>query len=238
MKVDQQSLIFIQNVVKTAQLVKIESVIIEPNRIRAIDEDSTVLILHETNVPPMPFGSIGLNRLDVFSSRFEIAKSFDNVEVDALVEDSDSPFARALTMKGKGIKVDYRCANPATIAAPKVFRDTARYSVKMTPDAVLLMQKAQGAMGSDDVAIIGNKDGVFIEVSDINSDKLTFKFADTFEIVEEDNEDTPANFSHKYPIKMVTTLFKLNPSCTVQITTKGAMKIVVNQLDVIVIPRS
>lgn len=239
MKVDQHSLAYIQNVVNTAELVKISNIIVEPGKVRAIDEDRTVVLFQDKDVPDMPFGSIGLNRIDVFSSRFNIAKSFDGFEIDATVEDSnpEAPFARALTMKGKKMKVDYRCANPATIQAPKVLNDTLKHRVRMSPEAVLLMQKGASAMGSDEITLIGTKDGVTMEISDINSDKLAFSFADVVEnIVEGDGE--PANFIHKYPIKTVTTLFKTNPDGYFYLTSRGMLKIVVNNLDVLVIPRT
>lgn len=239
MKVDQQSLAYIQNVVTTAELVKIGSIIIEPGRVRAIDEDRTVVIFQEKDVPDMPFGSIGLNRIDVFSSRFQIAKTFDGFEIDATVEDSnpDAPFARALNMKGKKMKVDYRCANPATIQAPKVLNDTLKHRVRMSPEAVLLMQKGASAMGSDELTLIGDKDGVSMEISDINSDKLAYAFADVVDNVVDGDGDS-ANFIHKYPIKTITTLFKTNPDGYFYLTSRGMLKIVVNNLDVLVLPRT
>lgn len=239
MKVDQQSLAYIQNVVNTADLVKISNIIIEPGKVRAIDADRTVVIFQDKDVPDLPFGSIGLNRIDVFASRYSIARTFDGFEIDATVEDSnpDTPFARALTMKGKKMKVDYRCANPATIQAPKVLNDTIKHRIRMSPEAVLLMQKGASAMSSDEITFVGTSEGVTMEISDINSDKLAFSFADRVDNVDTEDGDS-ANFIHKYPIKTVTTLFKTNPDGYFYLTSRGMLKIVVNNLDVLVIPRT
>lgn len=237
MIVDKASLAYIQNVVRTAELFKIGNIIIEPDRVRAIDEDQTVFMLQVVDVPVMPFGSVGLNRIDVFSSRFDIARSIDNFEIDATVETTDPAniFARALTMKAKGIKIDYRCANPATIKAPKTINDPIKYRVRMTPEAVLLMQKAQHAMGSDEIAFIGDETGVSFELSDINSDKMNYKFADTVDNQVE-GDVSPAKFVHKYPIKTITTLFKQAPDGFFQLTSRGMLKVPVNNIDTYVIP--
>lgn len=238
MRVDQQSLAYIQNVVKTAEIVKIGSIIIEPDRVRAVDEDRTVVLFQDTNVPTMPFGSIGLNRIDVFSSRFDIAKSIDNFEIDVTVEgEGTNTYARALTMKAKGIKIDYRCANPATIQAPKGLNDALKYRVRMIPEAVLYMQKGQSAMGADEVTLIGGADGVTFELADINSDKLVYKFADVVDKMQKDDGTDP-KFTHKYPLKTLQALFKHNPDGNFYLTSRGMLKVVVNNLDLYVLPKT
>lgn len=238
MKIDQASLAYIQNVVRTAELVKIGNIIIEPDRVRAIDEDRTVVLFQDKNVPVMPFGAVGLNRIDVFSSRYELAKSNSGFSIDIVVEANDpaNTFARSITMKADGMKIDYRCANPATIAAPKALNDAVKYKVKMTAEAVLNIQKGQSAMGADELTFVGNSDGVSFEMSDINSDKLEYKFADKVETV--DGTEGEAKFIHKYPIKTLFPLFKANPDGYFYLTTRGMMKVVVNNLDIYVLPRT
>lgn len=239
MIIDKASLKYIENVVKTAQLVKIGNIIIEPDRVRAIDEENTVILFQEKDVPIMPFGSIGLNRIDTFTNRMSVAQSIDNFELEAVVEEGDpkNVFARALTMKAKGIKLDYRCANPATIRAPKTINDTIKYSVEMNPAAVLLMQKGQSAMGSDEITFVGNDDGVSFEVTDVNSDKMEYKFADSVQ-KEVEGDRAPAKFMHKYPIKTITTLFKEVSTARFYLTTKGILRVTVHNLDMYVLPRT
>lgn len=235
MIIDAGSLAYIQTVIRTASLVKIDNIIIEPGKVRAVDSDRTVVLFHDKDVPPMPFGSIGINRIGVFSDRIDIAKSVDNFSIDAVVESATGkdPFARALVMKGKGIKVDYRCANPQTIQAPKAVHDQAIYRVKITPEAITLMQKGQSAMSTDEITFVGTGDGVSFEMSDINSDTLTYHFADNIETT---GDNTPT-FTHKYPIKTLHSLFKANNDGYFQVTSKGMMKIVVNNLDIYVLAR-
>lgn len=239
MKLSSDTLSFIQRVVNTAELVKIESVIIEPNVVRAIDDNHTVFILQTKDVPDMEFGSIGLNRTNVFTSRFELGKTMTDFAVEATVEGADpaSSYARALTMKAKGIKVDYRCANPTLIKAPKQLHDTLAYQVQIDPEVVLMMQKGQTAMSADEITFIGSAKGVVFEMSDINADKMSYQFANNA-IRLDDEDDQPINFVHSYALKTLLPLFKINPAGHFSLTTQGILKIVINGLDVYVMPRT
>ena len=107
MKLDANTISYINDVVRTAQLIGCEDVMIEPGRVRGMDEAQTVVMLQTENVPDMPFGSIGLNRLSVFQSRYDIARVQDGFYIDAdsdtakvkLEDDSlvEQEFARSLT---------------------------------------------------------------------------------------------------------------------------------------------
>ncbi|KKM05981.1 hypothetical protein LCGC14_1748570, partial [marine sediment metagenome] len=155
MKLDLESLAYIRNVVETGQMVGIDNIIIEPDRVRAINDDKSVVLFQDENVPDMPFTSVGLNRIGVFLSRLEVARTQDNFAVDVKTDDNNE-FARGFTMTGKGFKVDYRCANPKTIAAPKKINDEMMYQITLTPQAVYMLQKGQSAMGSDVVSLISD----------------------------------------------------------------------------------
>lgn len=239
MKVDQESLGYINKVVSTARLFGIDGIIIEPGRVRAVDEDSSVLILHTNKVPEMPFGSIGLNRTDLFSTRYEVAAGVENFSMEATIEGPDgATYARALTMKSKGIKIDYRCANPATIRAPKSLNgDAPKYQGTMYANIVKYLSKAASAMESDEVLIVGDENGVNIEVTDINGDKLSYQCSDAPTYIG-DGEDPGVKFAHRYPTKLIQTLFKNNIEGRYIISTRGMIRVAINGLDVSVLPRS
>lgn len=235
MIIDATSLAYIQGVIRTAGLVKIDNIVINPTKIWAVDSDRTVVISHEKDIPAMSFGAICINRINIFSDRLEIAKSVDNFSVEVVLGNTSAqePFARSLIMKGKGIKIDYRCANPQTIRVPTAFHDHAVYRVKITPEAIALILKGQSAMSTDEVTFVGTDDGVSFEMSDINSDTLAYHFADDIETI----GDNVSTFKHRYPSKTLHTLFKANTDGYFQITSKGMMKIIVNNLDVYVLAR-
>lgn len=237
-KLTKQILDYIETVVGVAKTAGIDNIIIETDKVRAIDEDKTVVMFQTEGVPDLPFGAIGLNRIGVFSSRYEIAKAAKDFAIEATIDDTskDEPsFVRSLTLKGKGIKIDYRCANPKTIQAPKALNDAITHRVKMTPDAVQMLTKGQSAMAADEVAFVGNKDGVFLEIKDTNSDALNYTFGDTVLL---ENGHKVVDFFHRYPIKVIAPLFKQNPDGDFLLSTRGMMNIEVNGINVFVLPRS
>ena len=234
MNVDATSLAYVQSVLRTASIVKIGNIVIAPNLVKGADDTKTVIIYQTTGIPAMPFGSIGINRADVFSSRVEIAKTAENFSIDAVMHTStEQPFVRALTMKGKGIKIDYRCANPQVIPAPKFFNEVVTHSMKITPEAISLMQRGQAAMSTDEISFIGNDTGISFEMSDVNNDALVYQIDDH---IVSATGDAP-NFSHKYPIKTVYSLFKANTDGFFHVTSRGLLKVVVNSLDIYVLAR-
>lgn len=233
MKLDTDSIAYIQKVVKTAQMVNIDNVIIEPNLVRAIDDNKTVVLFQNKDVPDMNFGAIGLNRIDVFMSRLEVAKTQDDFTMEAII-DNGSEYVRLLTMKGKGLKVDYRCANPTTIQAPRQINDTLKYQVDINAEAVVLLQKGQAAMSAETVTIISNKEGVSFQLVDINGDCFDHKFGEAVKTL---TDDTSINFAHRYPVKTLLPLFKYNPDGNFKIGQKGILSISVNGLTVFVLPQ-
>ena len=230
---------YIEKAVNVAKIAGIDNLILETDRIRAMDEDATIFICHNTDVPELPFGAVGMTRIGVFSSRLDIASSMGDVSVIATVDETDpkNTFVRALQLKGKGVKVDYRCANPTTLKAPKQVADPKAYSAVMSATAVQMMVKGQSAMAADDVALIGSKDGIQLEIKDNNSDALTYQIDDMVTIEGEGPAKTP-DFFHRYPIKTITALFKQNQDGRFYITSKGIAVITVDDLTVYVMPRS
>ncbi len=232
MKLNSESLTYIKNVVETAQMVGIDNVIIEPGKVRAINDEKSVVLFQEENVPDMPFNSVGLNRISVFLSRLEVARTQDSFTVDVKTDD-DGEFARGFVMTAKGFKVDYRCANPKTIAAPKKINDDMLYRLELTPQAVYMLQKGQTAMGADVVSLINDGSGATFEFIDVNSDKFSHTFTKRI-AMDSGAEET---FTYKYPIKILLPLFKHDAENTFQVGRKGILSIVVNNLSIFVLPQ-
>lgn len=247
MKLSQSTLDYIRNAVSTADSVKIDALIVEPGRVRGIDENHTVFILQDTGVPDIEVGSIGLNRLSVFTSRFDLGKTLSDFTVDAIVDgdDPETMYARSLTMKAKGVKVEYRCANPTILTAPRILHDQLKYKFQLNPEVVIMLQKGMAAMSTDVVTLIGDESGVYFELSDINADKMRYQITDTImeydsedpDARDDDDVDTEINFSYTYPLKTILPLFKANQTADIFFTAReGFLKIVVNNLAVYVLP--
>lgn len=232
MKLDSDSLSYIKNVVETGQMIGIGDIIIESGKsVRAINDDKTVVIFQQENVPEIGF-DIGLNRIGVFLTRLQVAQTQDNFAIDVQMDDN-SEFARKIAMTGKGFKVEYRCANPKAIGAPSKVNDDMVCQIQLTPQAVYMLQKGQAAMGTDVVTLISDEKGVTFEFTDVNSDKFSHTFTDAIIV----DSDTDKTFKQKYPIKVLLPLFKHNTENTFQIGKKGMLNIIVNTLNIFVIPQ-
>lgn len=239
MKLSPDSLAYVLNVIKTAKLVGIENVIIEPNTVRAVDENRTVVLFQNEDVPALEFSSIGISRLDVLLARYEIASTTPNflVEFDTK-KDGDTEFVTTLLLKGKGTKIEYRCADPSKIAAPKSLNDVSRYKVTLNADAVALLQKGVAAMAADNVSVISNE-GVSFELVDANNDVFKHTFSEDVKLVPDadGNVASTTKFAHRYPVKTLLALFKSNPAGTFTIGQKGVLSFEVNGLTVFVLPQ-
>jgi len=233
MKLTPEVSAYILNVVKTAKLVGIDSVIIEPGNVRAMDEASTIVIFQDSNVMDMPFESIGLTRLDGLLARYNVASSGDNFSVEAIPKDN-SNFARSIIMKSKGTKVDYRCGDPNNIKAPRQINDERTLEVQLSSTAVDMLHSGSAAMGADIVTIISDDDGVRFTLMDINNDSFSHTFADT---VDQLDSDVSTQFVHKYPVKMLLSIFKQNPTGKFAVGNKGILSFVVNGLTLYVLPK-
>lgn len=238
-KLSSETIAYLEKAIAVARTADLDNLIVETGRVRAADEDVTIFICHDSDVPDLPFNAIGMTRLGVFSSRLDIAKSVGDATIEATVDVSnpEATFVRALQIKGKGVKVDYRCANPAMIKAPKKVADPRAYSATMTAAAVQMMVKGQSAMSADDIVLIGSMDGVSMEIKDNNSDAMTY-LIDDMVTVESDGPAKSPDFFYRYPIKAITALFKQNQDGRFYITSKGILVISVDDLTVFVMPRN
>lgn len=252
MKLNAKCLAYIINVVKTAKTLKIQNVIIEPGKVRAMDDNQSVVIFQDEDVPTFEFGSIGLNRLEVFISRFDIIRSTDSFSIDVSTAGEDNSigydkfdltnrsakqpmYARSINMTGTNIEIDYRCTNPAVLKAPKTRSHDNKFKISLTENAFTMIQKGKLAMQSELVNFTGNTKGVFLSVTDINGDTLKYKFAD--EVVNILNDDPP-KFSFSYPIEVLVSIFKDNPNTLFYITNKGFLTSTINDLTVYVAPKT
>jgi hypothetical protein len=232
MKIDTDTLNFIQKVVQTAGMVDIDNIIIDDESARGLSENNTVVLL-EKEIPPLSVGAIGLNRTDVFEQRLEVVQGMDGFAITAVTDD-EKGFVRSLTMKAKGTKIDYRCANPTAIRAPRVINDVMIARIQLSSEAVDLLKKGAAAMGSDDVSITSNKDGVSFALVDVNSDTFDHAFAEKAEQLDKESE---AYFTNKYPVKTLLALFKHDSSNTFNVGKKGTLLVKINDLGVYVLPK-
>lgn len=224
MKLNKDQIAFVRQVAETAQMINVESIIIEPDTVRGMN-DSRSAVIFQAIPTDTNFGSIGLNRIDVLLSRLDIVEGDKKAEITVKM---DGEFVQSLMMKGNGAKINYRCAAPATIQAPKAINNETETITSMSADSVALLSKAVNAMGNaEDMTIIGNDDGISVQLADINQDEFFHTFAPVAD----------SKFSYKYSSKLFMTLLKKHPSGEFEIGKKGAVKFVFNGLGIYLIPK-
>ena len=235
MKLDQELADYIFKVVKTADMVNVSNVIIEPNMVRSMNDDRTVGLFTNKDVPEMPFGSIGITRIHDLMTRFSIAQSQENFNIEVSMNDEE--YATQFVLKGKNLKIDYSCGDPRKLTAPKTLHDVECFKVQLTEDAVNYFQKGIGAMSTDEVSIVSNN-GVSFEFADITNDIYTYQFADTVEPVPNADGEVSSSlkFAHRYPAKTLLVLFKNNPEAAFSIGQKGMLRFPINGMTVFVLP--
>lgn len=233
-KLDDEQLSYVQNIAEVAVLAGIENVIVEDETIRGISDSKSVAIVHNRNGEvKLPFEKIALSRLGLFLFRLTSAKKNNpGFAVTADVDD-DNEFVRILKMAGKNKAVEYRCANPNTISAPKNIRDTFSYQIVCTPAVLDDLKDASAAMDSDSVILQGNSKGTSILVKDINNDTYQADFAGKPTTL---NGGTIPDFSHRYSTKTLLTLLKPTPDINLVIGEKGVLNMVVRGLTIYVLP--
>jgi hypothetical protein len=234
MKLDAITISYIQTVVKTAKLVNIDNVIIEPGMVRAYDQENGVIILQDKDVPEMPFGSIGMTRLDIFVSRYDLLRTQDKFSIEVDI-DEDAKCVRGIIMKAKGTKIDYRCMKPQNIKAPRQVNDTLKHRVKLNGDSVVLLNKAVAAMSSPEFVTLISNDGVSLELSDINNDKFNHTFMEKVETL---TPDASGKFAHRYFVKTLLPLLKQDSNGHFDVGAKGILAFYVNNLTVHVLPQA
>ncbi len=233
MKLEPTLINYIKNIVKTASSVGIDGIIIEQGVVRAMDENKTVVICQTDSIPKLPFDSLGINRINVFTDRLALVENQNGFEVVPVKSDRDNQVV-SLNMKASGIKVDYRCANITTISAPKQVNDTIKFRIPLNAEAVALLARGQAAMGSDIVTVLSNSSGVAFELVDNNGDVFSNIFTTAAECV---GDASSTDFVSRYPVKTLLALFKQNPDGCFYVGQKGILKFTVNDLDIYVLPR-
>lgn len=237
MKLDDATVDYIFNVVQTADMVNIDNIIIEPGMVRSINEARTTGLFTNTNVPDMPFNSIGITRIHDLLSRYNIAKEVKDFGIEVSTN-SEEEWAQQFVLKGKNLKIDYRCGDPRKLKSPKALNDIKCFGVQLSEQAVSLFQKGLSAMNSETVSLVSNN-GVSFEFADVSNDIYQYTFADTVDLIpNEDGEvSSTTKFVHRYPAKTLLALFKSNPEAKFAIGQKGMLLFPINDLTVFVLPQ-
>lgn len=233
MIIDPSLVKYIQKVISTGYELDIVDLLIEPGLVRGANDDRTAFILITQDVPSFPFGTMAINRLDLFQSRLSLANNSDTFQVEAETRDE---FVRSLILKGKGLKVEYRCANPKIFEQKKIPKNIKEKipvcQIKVSSDLVTMIQKGISAMGADYFRFVGTSDGkVQLEIIDVNSDKLTYE-------IPNDQVLYSTEFTLDFFSKLTLSAFKKSSSGAFEIYANKLLTTKINDLDAYIIAKA
>jgi hypothetical protein len=239
----------IRQMLMVAEQFDISTVIFEPGKVRAMNDDKTVVIYQTNNIPLFSFGNLGVNRLDLLQRLNTVIGTSRQytVTVDTTGNDSSIGFSasapgdvpmwvKSITAKTDKITVSYRCTNPALITVPKSRADEHLYKLRFTPDAYTYTTKGKAAMKCKVVEIAFDGNEVLMRMVDVSSDVFKYKLDETIESID-GSDITQAKFSFKYSIDHVLKIFKTDQSQQFHITTKGFLAAVYNGVEVFLSPQ-
>lgn len=240
---------FLLNAVNTAKQLGINNLIIEPNKVRGMDDDRTIVIFKDTGVESFEFGSIGFNRIAEFISRIDMIQGSPNFAIDVAVTSGEDPtigydkfdktkkqarqpmWAKSLKLSCINTIIDYRCANPSLIESPKFNNQVELYELKSNETMLSFISKGKQAMRCEMVTFASTNQGVFLMLADDNGDALKYKFADKVYNLQEDDYDN-STFVYHYPLSSMLTIFKQNKETPFRITQKGFLTSLYNDITV------
>lgn len=241
MKLNSETIEQLNQLLTVSSLVSIDNIIIEDGIARGVNEDKTVVLISDQNIPSFGEGNkVGLSRLSMLATRLNLVKGKDG-DVQVEVKTASNKDVTHLEISGSGAKVQYKCTASNLIKAPKAVNVLPTWKIDIPVEQLNLIQNGANAMGSKK-AILNRKGGkeVFIEFVDTNQDAFTLQIADSASFIGEEEMPNPV-FIYYYPAKLLVSLLKAasadnQKDITIIIGNVGTLQAVVSGHMLTVIP--
>ena len=240
MKLNTDTIAQLDKLLQTAMIAGLKKLVIEPGKVRGIDEKQSVVIISTTNVPDLNGKQIGVNRIDQLTARINLVKAQGDLAIEA-TESQQNPADIALLDLSVGkTKAQFRCASVEAVkGVPKNITDTLVWEIKVGGKTLATIGQGVSAMGSDQLTI-ASRDGKTVSFECVDSNKDVFTT---------DAEDAPVwtgtgtagtSFCQKYPAKTLLGLLKeaskSEDPVTLRLGEGGILNLEVNKFNFYVIP--
>ena len=246
MKLTEDSVKNLKTLLQAVSIVKIDRIIIEENTVRGIDDDQTVVIISQTDVPNFNGSRVGLNRLSTLANRIGLLDKA-GLTIEAVEApkrgDSDNQDISSLKIALSGTKFEYRCARADAIKAPKKLNDVMTWQITVdAKEIVPMLLKASNTIDSEQIALVSRSSGeVLIEMVDASTqDTFTMKIAYGAQWIREDEDQTTQSFVHYYAVKTLMPLLKASASESdpvLEVGEEGMLQITVKGHTFTLLPR-
>lgn len=230
----------LKNIIQTATLIDIESLLIDAESVRGISIDKKVLLIDKKNVLDDidQIGSVAITRSSLLNMRLNLMKSTDyTVSYSQKIKDNKDKIIEKFVLKSGKTTVEFRCGDPNMIASKKSLSSPLVYDFQLSKETVDLMIKANSAMQNDDSFSFSlNENGeVIFKLSDKSGDQLSHVVCKNVLIT----DDLPPFFftyDKKIGISLIKHAIKENDSIKLSFTQRGMMNLFVNDFNLYLAP--
>lgn len=240
MKLTTDTIAALDQLVQTAMIAGLKKLVIEPGKVRGIDEKQSVVVISTDNVPDLNGKQIGINRIDQLSARINLVKSQGDLAIEATESQQNSADIALLDLAVGRTKAQFRCASVEAVkGVPKNITDTLVWEIKVGSKALPTITQGVSAMGAEQLTL-ASRDGLTVSFECVDSNKDVFTT---------DAEEAPkwigtgtagTSFCQKYPAKTLLALIKEAAKHEDPVTLKlgegGILNLVVNKFNFYVIP--
>lgn len=239
MKLTSDTIAQLDLLVQTAMIAGLKKLVVEPGKVRGIDEKQSVVIISTTNVPDLSGKQIGINRIDQLSARISLIKARGDLLIDAS-EAQNGVDISLLDLSAGKTKAQFRCASVEAVkGVPKNITDTLVWEIRVNSKALPAISQGVSAMGSEHITL-ASRDGttVSFECQDTNKDIFTTDVDDAPKWI--GTGAASSSFCQKYPAKTLLALIKEaakhEDPVVLRLGEGGILNLVVNQFNFYVIP--
>lgn len=237
-KLTKGALQLLDDAITVATILGIERVVIDSHSLRGESQDNgTMLLFPFPSGTELEFGAMGISRVPVLKARLRLLGDDGTITPEYKVRDSGERFIFRLSLKKGKTKIDFKCADPAQVRAPKAFNDPDYFGFTFSADDIKLMLAAKSAMQADTVSFISDGSSVSYSVNASEGDALVHELDSVLDI--KDSSDT---FTVSYKAKILFPVLKeimdaaKEGNVEVVLTRRGILKIEVNDIPIYVFP--
>ena len=249
MKLSNDTIARLDQLIGTSMIAGIKKIIIEPGKIRGIDENQNVVVITTNSLPDFGGKQVGINRIDQLRSRIDLLRSADGPDlvVEAVESTTVADTIISLELSVGKTKVPFRCASVTAIAnVPKNIVDKFVWEVTMPTKVLPVLTQGISTMGADHLTI-ASRDGISVSLECIDSNKDVFS-TDGGSIRWIGDGAPDSSFCKKYVAKFLLPLLRevvkgqysrgapATDSIIIKLGQEGIISITVNDLSFYVLP--
>lgn len=229
----------LNDAISTARILGIEKLVVDSHSLRGeSQENSTFMLLPFPADTELEFGSIGISRISVLQSRLKLLGNDGAIVPEYKARDSGDQFVFRLVLKKNKTNIDFKCADPTHIRAPKGFNDPEHFGFSVSEDDINLMLSAKAAMQSDSVTF-ASTDGKVVKfsISASEGDALVHELESDL-----DTKSSTETFAASYKSYILFPVLKevkdaaKDADVDIALTKRGILKITVNGIPTYIFP--